>query len=403
MAQTYRYPAGATLTLAAQGTNGAANPASSLQVAGKSPSNTLVPLSVDVAGVLNVNVSTIPGNLTVDLNKVGGVAITLGQKVEAASIPVTLASDQALPLPTGAATETTLAAMSAKLPATLGQKAMAASMAVTLASDQSALAVTVASLPLPTGASTSALQTSGNTTLTSISGQLPATLGQKAMAASLAVTLASDQSALAVTVASLPLPSGAATSALQTTGNTSLSSIDGKLASLGQKAMTGSEPVVIASDQSAIPVTQSGTWTVQPGNTANTTPWLTQARINDGAGVSIGSNTVGTLNALNVSQIGRSASAKNRIDYSSTPVTTSAYTQVLASTAAIIREVEIFDSSGQSLVIAVGGAGSEVDQVYIFPGGNGRIPLNIAGGSRVSIKAVSANATSGESLINFYA
>ena len=57
-----------------------------------------------------------------------------------------------------------------------------------------------------------------------------------------------------VTVASLPLPSGAATAARQDTGNTSLSSIDGKLSSLGQKAMTASAPVVLASDQSKVNV-----------------------------------------------------------------------------------------------------------------------------------------------------
>lgn len=34
--------------------------------------------------------------------------------------------------------------------------------------------------------------------------------------------------------------------------------------------------VVLPTDQTAIPVTQSGTWTVQPGNTQNTTAWLTQ-------------------------------------------------------------------------------------------------------------------------------
>lgn len=34
--------------------------------------------------------------------------------------------------------------------------------------------------------------------------------------------------------------------------------------------------VVLPTDQTAIPVAQSGTWTVQPGNTANTTPWLTK-------------------------------------------------------------------------------------------------------------------------------
>lgn len=46
--------------------------------------------------------------------------------------------------------------------------------------------------------------------------RMPASLGQKLMAASFPVTLASDQSALAITAASLPLPTGAATAALQT-------------------------------------------------------------------------------------------------------------------------------------------------------------------------------------------
>jgi len=59
--------------------------------------------------------------------------------------------------------------------------------------------ISAASLPLPTGASTSALQTTGNTTLTAISGQLPATLGQKAMAASMSVAIASDQSKVPTT------------------------------------------------------------------------------------------------------------------------------------------------------------------------------------------------------------
>lgn len=55
-----------------------------------------------------------------------------------------------------------------------------------------------------------------------------------------------------VSAASLPLPAGASTSALQTTGNTSLASIDSKLNTLGQKAMTGSVPVTIASDQTPL-------------------------------------------------------------------------------------------------------------------------------------------------------
>jgi len=51
-----------------------------------------------------------------------------------------------LPLPTGAATETTLAALNTKIPA-LGQALMASSQPVVLASDQSAVPVTLTSTP----------------------------------------------------------------------------------------------------------------------------------------------------------------------------------------------------------------------------------------------------------------
>src|SRR3990167_8594456 len=65
-------------------------------------------------------------------------------------------------------------------------------------------------------------------------GGTTVSLGQKAMTASIPVVLSSDQSAVPVSVSSLPLPTGAATAARQDTGNTSLSSIDGKVPSLGQ-------------------------------------------------------------------------------------------------------------------------------------------------------------------------
>lgn len=71
-----------------------------------------------------------------------------------------------------------------------------------------------------------------------------------------------------VSAASLPLPSGAATSALQTTMNTTLGSPFQAGGSIGNTTFAA---------------TESGTWTVQPGNTANTTPWL--------ASISQGGNT----------------------------------------------------------------------------------------------------------------
>lgn len=71
--------------------------------------------------------------------------------------------------------------------------------------------------------------------------------GQAAMTASEPVVIASDQSAVPVSAASLPLPTGAATSAKQDTGNTSIASIDTKTPSLGQALAAASVPVILPS------------------------------------------------------------------------------------------------------------------------------------------------------------
>jgi len=88
-----------------------------------------------------------------------------------------------------------------------------------------------------------------------------------------------------------------------------------------------------------------------------------------------------------------------RNDYTSTGVTTAAYVEIDASTAADINRLQIFDSSGQTMALATGAGGAEVDVVYVSPGG---IDLDyyIPAGTRISIKAISANATVGEIVIN---
>jgi hypothetical protein len=60
-----------------------------------------------------------------------------------------------------------------------------------------------------------------------------------------------------------------------------------RLGTLGQKTMANSTPVVVASDQSAVPASQSGTWTVQPGNTPNTSAWLVSQTPATSGGLSI--------------------------------------------------------------------------------------------------------------------
>jgi len=101
----------------------------------------------------------------------------------------------------------------------LGQESMSMSMPVTLASDQPPIPVIVVSGGggggVPVGFSTEAQQIAGNASLVNIDTKLPS-LGQDLMAASFPVVLASDQTAVPVSATALPLPLGAATAALQT-------------------------------------------------------------------------------------------------------------------------------------------------------------------------------------------
>lgn len=250
-------------------------------------------------------------------------------------------SATSLPLPSGAATEATLSSLDSKDFAT--QTTLAALLTELQAKADLAETqpVSAASLPLPTGAATEA-------TLSSIDGKDFAT--QTTLAALLTELQAKADLAETqpVSAASLPLPTGASTEA-------TLAALSAKIpAALGQTTKAGSLSVTIASDQEAVDV---------------------------------------ALAAKDVTEFIRN-------DYTSTNVTTAAYVELIASTSADITKMQIFDSSGQTLVIATGAAASEVDKFYVFPGGNGDIEVSIPSGTRVSIKAVSATADAGEISIN---
>lgn len=109
----------------------------------------------------------------------------------------------------------------------------------------------------------------------------------------------------------------------------------------------------------------------------------------------------GTWNVGISGRLISNASAYN--DYSSVNVTTAAYVELVASTTLTTNEIEIFDSSGQGMILATGAAGAEVDQIFIFPGGNGRVALRIPVSTRVSIKAKTGTANVGYIMLNFYA
>ena len=181
-------------------------------------SNGKIPVEV---GSLNVSVSNASLEIANDagnpipISDAGG-SITVDGTFWQATQPVSAAS---LPLPTGAAT-------AAKQPA-LGIAGTASTDVITVQGIAGGVAqpVTIATLPaLATGTNTIgaisntsfAATQSGTWNITNISG-------------------------------TVSLPTGASTSALQTTGNTSLSNIDSKTPALGQALAAASSPVVLPS------------------------------------------------------------------------------------------------------------------------------------------------------------
>lgn len=94
---------------------------------------------------------------------------------------------------------------------------------------------------------------------------------------------------------------------------------------------------------------------------------------------------------------GRTYADSARNAYASVNVTTGAWVELIASTAATINCLTLFDSSGQTLELGTGAAASETRKLIIPPGGHdGCIPLAIPASTRVAIRAVSGTASTGE-------
>jgi hypothetical protein len=274
------------------------------------------PLRVDPVGTTAQPVTDNGGSLTVD----GTVAIS-------GTVPVSAAS---LPLPTGAATEATLALIKAKtdnldvalstravtgltdaqlrataVPVSDGGASLTVDGAVTVSNfpavqpiNDNGGSLTVdgtfwpatqpisaVALPLPTGAATAALQTQPGVDIGDV------TVNNAAGAA--AVNIQDGGNSITVDATSLPLPTGAAT-------ETTLAAINTKTPALGQALMAASSPVVIASNQSGVPVTDNA------GSLTVDTPQLPAALVGGrldvvvGASLPAGTNNIGDVDVLSV-------------------------------------------------------------------------------------------------------
>jgi hypothetical protein len=275
----------------------------------------------------------------------GGGSVEFGTSGNPIRIDPTGATTQpvsavSLPLPTGAATETTLASRLADSTFTtrintLGQKTMANSTPVVLASDQTVIPVSQSgswtvgaaqsgtwninnisgTISLPTGASTEASlvkltlaqgsTTSGQTgalVLGAVTTAAPSYTNAQSSPLSLdttgalrvSVTTGVGNASVSATGASPPASAtyigGSVTTAAPSYTNGQMDALS--LTTTGLLRVDGSS--VTQPVSGTVAATQSGTWTVQPGNTVNTTPWL--ATISQGGN----SATVTASNALKV-------------------------------------------------------------------------------------------------------
>lgn len=182
---------------------------------------------------------------------------------------------------------------------TLGQKVMASSMPVTIASDQSAIPITAASLPLPTGAATEAtlakLPLAQGSTTSGQSGPLvqgavttaaPAYTTAQTSPLSLNTSggLRVDGSGVTqpISAAALPLPSGASTSALQ-------SSVQGSVA--GGTAATSSQLSGLVFNTAPPSLTNGQQASLQGDSAAN-------LKVNLITALPTGANTIGNIGTV---------------------------------------------------------------------------------------------------------
>lgn len=386
------------------------------------PGTILLTVQGNASGV-PIPVSFSPSLLqNVNVTEWGSVATTLGQKVAASSIPTVLASDQITLLTTplgGINTNTT------GLNNTITAPNTPASSAITVQGNASGVPLPVSissgiTNPLPT--KDAADGTIGNA-IGTIAMLMGGSDGTDLRALNTDNTGKLNINNISGTVS---LPNGAATQAslaLLTLAQGSTTS--GQSGPLMQAAVTTSAPTYTTGQTAPLSLTTgaglrvdgsgttqpvSGTVTANQG-TANATPWNENIAQVGGSAVSLGqkamASSIPVVLSSNQSAIPTSSSGNTplvfaRLTYSSTNVTTSAFVQVLASTPGITNVMEIFDSSGQTLMVGFGAAGFEVNQFIIYPGGNGRITVNIPASTRIAVKALSATANSGELDMNLY-
>lgn len=78
-----------------------------------------------------------------------------------------------------------------------------------------------------------------------------------------------------------------------------------------------------------------------------------------------------------------------------------AWVTVIAATTADIKRIQLYDTTGRFLNLAVGAPASEVIEVTLGPGNDSSIDVDIPSGSRISIRSAEAAPVAGNVAINW--
>jgi len=277
----------------------------------------------------------------------------------------------------------------------------------------------VSSMPLPSGAATSALQTAGNNILTTIdadtSSLAGAVSGSELQVDVVASLPAGSNNIGDVDVLSSALPTGAATSALQTSSEAILTTIDADTGTLAG-AVSGTEMQVdiVASlpagsnnigdvdvlssalptgaATSALQTTANGILTTIDADTGSLAGCVTGTELQ----VDIVSGSVTVVNSMTPIDFLTAGVVDASTLSGNIPSTGSS---VLVTLAADCKEIEVIDDIGEYMSLRVGGA----VKAYL-PLGGGRVKCHLSTGDAVTLYSETGTTiSSGKIAMNFLA
>jgi hypothetical protein len=146
----------------------------------------------------------------------------------------------------------------------------------------------------------------------------------------------------------------------------------------GSVSITGTPTVSVSNFPATQAVTQSGTWTVQPGNTANTTPWLTT--INQGGN----SATVSGAGALKVDGSAVTQPVSGSVTVSGTTTVSGTVTANIGTTGGLALDTTLTGGTQKTKLVDSGGV-----NVASINGSGALLVTTTGGGSAAVYSATS--------------